>query len=173
MAEIIAPLSLSWFYLLPTCLPYSFPIPFPCPSHRHSSSCILATVRWASSSVIGFDLFWQFPSPALRRTLRNRSFTDYLGHELEKFFSRQLGRWCRQSEMLQCRPRHSYPYLCLARGVAVALWLRHYPTNRQVAGSIPDGVIGIFQWHNPSGRTVALGSTQLLTEMSTRCISWW
>jgi hypothetical protein len=27
-------------------------------------------------------------------------------------------------------------------------------------------------WHNPSGRTVALGWTQPLTEMSTRCISW-
>ena len=24
-------------------------------------------------------------------------------------------------------------------------------------GSIPDGVIGIFQWHNPSGRTMAPG----------------
>ena len=47
-----------------------------------------------------------------------------------------------------------------------------YATNRQVAGSIPDGVIEIFQWHNPSGRTMALGSTQPLTEMSTRCISW-
>jgi len=30
-------------------------------------------------------------------------------------------------------------------GRAVAEWLRHYATNRQVAGSIPDGVIGIFQ----------------------------
>jgi hypothetical protein len=47
-----------------------------------------------------------------------------------------------------------------------------YATNRQVAGSISDGVIGIFQWHNPSGRTMILGSTQPLTEMSTRCISW-
>jgi hypothetical protein len=28
---------------------------------------------------------------------------------------------------------------------AVAWWLRHYATNRQVAGPIPDGVIGIFQ----------------------------
>jgi len=37
----------------------------------------------------------------------------------------------------------------------------HYATNRRVAGSIPDGVIGIFQWYNPSGRTMALGSTQL------------
>jgi len=45
-------------------------------------------------------------------------------------------------------------------------------TALQVAGSIPDGVIGIFHWHNPSGRTMALGSTQPLTEMSTRNISW-
>jgi len=45
-------------------------------------------------------------------------------------------------------------------------------TLPECAGSIPDDVIGIFQWHNPSGRTTALGSTQPLTEMSTRCISW-
>ena len=44
--------------------------------------------------------------------------------------------------------------------------LRLCATCRQVAGSIPDGAIGIF-WHNPSGRTVALGLTQPLTEMST------
>ena len=44
--------------------------------------------------------------------------------------------------------------------------------SRKVAGSIPDGAIGIFHWHNPSGRTMALGSTQPLTEMSTRNISW-
>jgi len=54
----------------------------------------------------------------------------------------------------------------------ILLIIYHYATNRQVAGSIPDGVAGIFQWHNPSGRTMALGSTQPLTEMSTRCISW-
>jgi len=40
------------------------------------------------------------------------------------------------------------------------------------AGSIPDGVIGTFHWHNPSDRTMALGSTQPVTEMSTRSISW-
>jgi hypothetical protein len=51
-------------------------------------------------------------------------------------------------------------------------WLRHCATSRKVVGSIPDGVIGIFQWHNPSCRTVALGMTQPLTEMSTRNISW-
>ena len=30
----------------------------------------------------------------------------------------------------------------------------------------------IFHWHNPSGRTMVLGSTQPLTEMSTRNVSW-
>jgi len=34
------------------------------------------------------------------------------------------------------------------------------------------GVILIFYWHNPSGCTVALGSTQPVTEMSTRSASW-
>ena len=41
--------------------------------------------------------------------------------------------------------------------------VRRCATNRKVAGSIPDGVIGIFYWHNPSDRTMALGSTQPLT----------
>ena len=57
-------------------------------------------------------------------------------------------------------------------GTAVAQWLRCYATNRRVACSIPDGFIGIFHWHNPSDRTVALGSTQPLREMSTRSVSW-
>jgi hypothetical protein len=30
------------------------------------------------------------------------------------------------------------------QGTAVAQWLRYWATNRKVAGSIPDGVIGIF-----------------------------
>ena len=50
--------------------------------------------------------------------------------------------------------------------------LRHCTTSQKVAGSIPDGVIGIFNLHNPSCRTTALGLTQPLTEMSTRNISW-
>jgi hypothetical protein len=47
--------------------------------------------------------------------------------------------------------------------------LRYKPER---AGSIPDGVIGIFHCHNRFGRTMALGSTQPLTEMSTRNLSW-
>jgi hypothetical protein len=50
-------------------------------------------------------------------------------------------------------------------------WLRHCATNRKVAGSIPDGVMEFFfdilpptQW--------PWGCLGLLTEMSTRNISW-
>jgi hypothetical protein len=41
------------------------------------------------------------------------------------------------------------------------LWIK-------VAGSIPDEVIRFFNWPNPSSRTMALRSIQLLKEMSTR-----
>ena len=46
--------------------------------------------------------------------------------------------------------------------------MRHCATSRKVAGSLPDGVTGIFHCHNPSG----LGLTQHLTEISTRNIFW-
>jgi hypothetical protein len=49
--------------------------------------------------------------------------------------------------------------------------LRYYATSRKATGSIPDEVIGFFNWSNPSSRTMALVSTQLLTEMSTRDLS--
>ena len=35
--------------------------------------------------------------------------------------------------------------------------------NREVAGAILYNAIGIFHSHNPSGHTMALGSTQSLT----------
>jgi hypothetical protein len=41
-----------------------------------------------------------------------------------------------------------------------------------VAVSILDGVTGILHEHNPSGRTLALESTQSLKEMNTKNISW-
>jgi len=58
------------------------------------------------------------------------------------------------------------------RGTQWRIWLRHCATSLKVAGSIPDGVNGIFHGHNPSSRTMALGLTQPLTEMSSRNISW-
>ena len=56
----------------------------------------------------------------------------------------------------------TWPYIYL-EGTAVAQWLRRCATSRKVAGSIPDGVTGIFHQHIPSDRTMALGSTQPLT----------
>jgi hypothetical protein len=55
----------------------------------------------------------------------------------------------------------------LARGGAVVEALRYKPEGRGI-----DSRWGHFRWHNPSGRNMALLSTQPLTEMSTRNISW-
>jgi hypothetical protein len=41
-------------------------------------------------------------------------------------------------------------------------------TGRKVSGSSPNELIGLFNLCNHSSRTMALGSTQPLTEMSTR-----
>jgi hypothetical protein len=45
-----------------------------------------------------------------------------------------------------------------------------YAVNREIAGSIPDEVIGFFFFSlpNPSSRSLALVSTQSLAEMSIR-----
>ena len=48
-------------------------------------------------------------------------------------------------------------------------WLRHCATSRKVAGSIPDGVNGIFRWHNPSGRTMVRASWEYSNIYPTRC----
>ena len=49
-------------------------------------------------------------------------------------------------------------------------WLRHCATNQKVPDSIPYGVIGIFHWHNPSGRIGALGLTQPLTDIGKKSV---
>jgi hypothetical protein len=93
-----------------------------------------------------------------------------------------------EGERLQYRPSHSIPLnmklnATLRRQIIYRnlvtkgdtrwrSWLRHCATSRKIAGSIADGVTGIFHWHNPSGRTMAPGSTQPLTEMSTKNTSW-
>jgi len=69
-------------------------------------------------------------------------------------------------------PQDMWIPLCRTRGTRWRGWLRHCATSQKVAGSIPDGVIGIFLKHNPSGRNMVLELTQPLTELSTRYISW-
>ena len=65
----------------------------------------------------------------------------------------------------------NFQFLSRRKGTVVAQWLRSCATNRKVASSIPDGVTGIFLWHNPSDRTMRY-RLQPLTEMITRVISW-
>jgi hypothetical protein len=76
--------------------------------------------------------------------------------------------WWKHIEILRCSLSQVPQLKC----TQWRSWLRHCATNRNVAGSIPDGVTGIFHWHNRFGRTMALGSTQPLTEISTRNLSW-
>jgi hypothetical protein len=76
----------------------------------------------------------------------------------------QICHWMKHGFML--------PTIHLYGGTRWRSWLRNCATNQQVAGSIPNGTIGFFHWRNPVGRPLALGSTQPLTEMSTRNISW-
>jgi hypothetical protein len=58
-------------------------------------------------------------------------------------------------------------------GHAVEQLVRNCVVSRKVAGSIPDGFIGIFLWRNPSYRTMDLRSTQPPTEVSSKNIFWW
>jgi hypothetical protein len=90
-------------------------------------------------------------------------------------------RWWHNSvKLVSFLPQNFQPPLCdifisdnlKLRGTRWRSWLTHYATSRKVVVSIPDGVIGIFHWHNHSGRTMALGLTQPLKELSTRNVYW-
>jgi hypothetical protein len=54
------------------------------------------------------------------------------------------------------------------KGTRWPSWLRHNIINQKIAGSIRDDITAFFNWRNISSRTIALGSTESLTEMSTR-----
>ena len=60
-------------------------------------------------------------------------------------------------------------YLHISRP-GLAQWLRRCATSRTVPGSIPGGVTGFFSDISPSDRSIALGLTQPLVNMSTRNI---
>jgi hypothetical protein len=56
--------------------------------------------------------------------------------------------------------------LCQYHFTTTSLILWQFATRWKVAGSFPYGVIRIFHSHNTFGRTMTLGSTDPLTEMS-------
>jgi hypothetical protein len=66
------------------------------------------------------------------------------------------------------RKRHSTIKMALKHMGFEETWLKHYATSRKVAGSSPNEVDFFFSWPNHSSHAMALGTTQPLTEMSTR-----
>jgi hypothetical protein len=72
--------------------------------------------------------------------------------------------WNRQTAIPSIELVQTYPVVCIATGVRWRSWLKHCARSRKVAG--------IFHRHNPSDCTMTLVSTQTLTEMSTRNVSW-
>ena len=58
-------------------------------------------------------------------------------------------------------------------GYAVVLLVEALPYRPEGRGFDSRGGLWIFHGPNPSGRTVELGSTQPLTDVSTRNIYWW
>jgi hypothetical protein len=61
------------------------------------------------------------------------------------------------SNFLTCKT--PFPGLNISRTSTSYWWricMRHWATNRRVAGSISYWNVGIFHWHNPSGGTMAL-----------------
>jgi hypothetical protein len=67
---------------------------------------------------------------------------------------------------IYCKPN------ILTGGTRWRSWLRHRATSWKFAGSDSDMVCEIFRRPNPFGRSVTLGSTQPLGEMSTRDSVW-
>ena len=93
----------------------------------------------------------------------------FLNQELKKNYKCFFYNLCSHATQITVQKNFIYPpphttWWCS--------WLRHCTTRQKVTGSIPNGVTGIFHWHNPSGCTMALVLTWPQTEMRTRNISW-
>ena len=68
-------------------------------------------------------------------------------HNLQHMFNckkNHLGTTVQHSMFLYMTNLQYKKHSSLIVGTAVAQWLRRCATNRKVAGSVPDGVIGIF-----------------------------
>jgi len=113
-----------------------------------------------------FALDWSYPG--LKENGKSLDSTDLT------FFQKKLGFSNWRIEVQKARIRREF-VVCLplqfVAGGDLVVWGTALKVGRWWV-SIPDSVIRIFHWHNPSSRTMDLGLTQHLTEMSTRNISW-
>jgi len=79
------------------------------------------------------------------------------------FFLRADNQWCRKdiTTSYGTQKLHYLDYNKSKHDVAQLVEVLRY--KQKNAGSIPDGVIQILYWHNPSCRTMAMGSTETTT----------
>ena len=91
------------------------------------------------------------------RTLNNAMSLD----TFITFIFGTLGFWYKSDKRNKLYCYFFYIFLFLFHFLGARCWWRswlgHCSTSHKAEGFIPDGVIGIFHWHNPSGRTMAPG----------------
>ena len=107
----------------------------------HTEASFKVFIKYECSSWSCFSLFMKYSHSLERRCIICSTCTR----------NRNEGTW--KSLKIELMERKIY--------MQWRSWLRHCATNWKVADSISDGVMGIFHWHNTSGRTVALGSIQI------------
>jgi len=189
------------YYFWPTCKCQQFTnrraLPWKCNNGFHLHCCratkyfvMLSTIRtyWGLHAkclmfLSDFNQIWS-PSADFRK------YPPNIKYQISRKMVERKTRWYTRidkdgrtdmKKLLRAIP-YLYKSTCMYKWIYVCMytfwgtlwrsWLRHCATSRKVVGSIPDGVIGIFHWHNPSGRNMVLGLTLPPTEMSTRNISW-
>ena len=64
---------------------------------------------------------------------------------IRKVLSNTVGNDFNPNPIINLLSVYIITVIIIVVGVAVAQWLRYCATNRKATGSVPDGVIGIFQ----------------------------
>ena len=99
------------------------------------------------NSVVSQTTMWYSVTPATRICWKRSLSTELL---LFNAFSAETGQKSVGLVLIVCSSLEFRAATTYVEGNAPwRSWLRHCLTSRKVAVSIPDGVIGIFHWHNP------------------------
>jgi hypothetical protein len=101
--------------------------------------------------------------------LGSRTWIDCSDYAYTKLAKPLLSRWTMAVQRHTFTSRDSVVWYTKQGARAVVEALRYTPEGLGIDFRL---CYWNLHWHNPSGRTMALGSIQPLTEISTRNISW-